>query len=165
MVQERTFASCSSSSSSSEPIAYPLTAFLQHSLVLLPGTHSLHEDARRTGKTQKKFGNISRASTSPFHPLPYIRLLLLALPPYLTPLLPPFAAAEDESRPTHLLRASMPKIKDFVASKVPLGVVPSAPSAAPSVASGTDTPMDEAQSVASADTGMTNGGGIGRGLF
>lgn len=28
-------------------------------------------------------------------------------------------AAEDESRPTHLLHASMPKVKEFIASKIP----------------------------------------------
>ncbi|GAA5848824.1 hypothetical protein JCM8547_006356 [Rhodosporidiobolus lusitaniae] len=71
--------------------------YKSHSLVLLPSTHPLHEDARRAGKHQKKYGNINRAT------------------------------AEDESRPIHLLRASLPKIKEFVGSKVPLSP-PSAPS-------------------------------------
>ncbi|GAA6044078.1 hypothetical protein JCM8097_005022 [Rhodosporidiobolus ruineniae] len=61
-----------------------------NSLVLLPSTHPLHEDARRAGKHQRKFGNIPRAT------------------------------AEDESRPTHLLSASMPKIKEFIEKKIPL---------------------------------------------
>ncbi|CEQ43207.1 SPOSA6832_05110, partial [Sporobolomyces salmonicolor] len=63
--------------------------YKQNSFVLLPSTHPLHEDARRAGKHQKKYGNIHRAG------------------------------ADDESRPTHLLRASMPKIKDFIAAKLP----------------------------------------------
>ncbi|KPV74546.1 uncharacterized protein RHOBADRAFT_54352 [Rhodotorula graminis WP1] len=73
------------------------------SLVLLPATHVLQEDARRAGKHQKKFGNIHRAT------------------------------AEDESRPTHLLHASMPKIKEFIASKIPLeALLAAAPSASSS---------------------------------
>ncbi|GAA5992848.1 hypothetical protein JCM10908_001371 [Rhodotorula pacifica] len=63
--------------------------YKQTSLVLLPSTHPLQEDARRAGKHQKKYGNVYRAT------------------------------AEDESRPTHLLHASMPKVKEFVASKIP----------------------------------------------
>jgi len=43
------------------------------------------------------------------------------------------AAAEDESRPTHLLHASMPKIKEFIASKIPLeALLAAAPSASSS---------------------------------
>lgn len=34
----------------------------QHSLILLPSTHPLQEDARRTGKTQKKYGAVYRGS-------------------------------------------------------------------------------------------------------
>ncbi|BGP17393.1 hypothetical protein JCM10213_001854 [Rhodosporidiobolus nylandii] len=64
--------------------------YKNNSLVLLPSTHPLHEDARRGGKQQKKHGNVYRAT------------------------------AEDESRPTHLLRASMPKIKEFIGGRVPL---------------------------------------------
>ncbi|GAA5820597.1 hypothetical protein JCM3770_007170 [Rhodotorula araucariae] len=77
--------------------------FKQNSLVLLPSTHPLQEDARRAGKHQKKFGNVYRAT------------------------------AEDESRPTHLLHASMPKIKEFIATKIPLEqLLATAPSASSS---------------------------------
>ncbi|GAA5844933.1 hypothetical protein JCM11251_007273 [Rhodosporidiobolus azoricus] len=69
--------------------------YKETSLVLLPSTHPLHEDARRAGKHQKKFGNVHRAT------------------------------AEDESRPTHLLRASMPKIREFILKRVPLNQTPS----------------------------------------
>ncbi|POY71533.1 hypothetical protein BMF94_5454 [Rhodotorula taiwanensis] len=73
--------------------------YKQQSLVLLPSTHPLHEDARRAGKHQKKFGNIYRAT------------------------------AEDESRPTHLLHASMPKVKEFVATKIPQDALDRRPAA------------------------------------
>ncbi|BGP49310.1 Histone deacetylase hda1 [Rhodotorula kratochvilovae] len=77
--------------------------YKQNSLVLLPSTHPLQEDARRAGKHQKKFGNVYRAT------------------------------AEDESRPTHLLHASMPKIKEFIATKIPLEqLLANAPSASSS---------------------------------
>ncbi|BGO97405.1 Histone deacetylase clr3 [Rhodotorula toruloides ATCC 204091] len=82
--------------------------YKNHSLVLLPSTHPLQEDARRAGKHQKKFGNVYRAT------------------------------AEDESRPTHLLRASMPKIKEFIAERVPITI---APAAATSSSSGGDIEM------------------------
>ncbi|GAA5999704.1 uncharacterized protein JCM10292_003708 [Rhodotorula paludigena] len=88
-----------------------------NSLILLPSTHPLHEDARRAGKHQKKFGNVYRAT------------------------------AEDESRPTHLLRASMPKIKEFIASKIPLDQLK-----APSTSSGEDVVMAD-----SADTAPATG--------
>ncbi|GAA6064520.1 hypothetical protein JCM10212_004771 [Sporobolomyces blumeae] len=68
-----------------------------NSFVLLPSTHPLHEDSRKAGKQQKKFGNIFRST------------------------------AEDEARPTHLLRASMGKIKEFVATKLPAPVRKLAP--------------------------------------
>ncbi|GAA6010687.1 hypothetical protein JCM10207_005798 [Rhodosporidiobolus poonsookiae] len=84
--------------------------YKNNSLVLLPSTHPLHEDARRAGKHQKKYGNIARMT------------------------------AEDESRPTHLLSASMPQIKDFIAQRVPLDAY-SAPSNA-SVDVGEDVIMD-----------------------
>ncbi|GAA5917900.1 hypothetical protein JCM6882_003984 [Rhodosporidiobolus microsporus] len=91
--------------------------YKQKSLVLLPSTHPLHEDARRAGKHQKKFGTIQRAT------------------------------AEDESRPTHLLRASLPKIKQFVLENVPLNLAPSSTSGG-SAAGGEDTTMGEAETAA-----------------
>lgn len=63
--------------------------YKENSLVLLPSTHTLHEDSRKAGRTQKKFGNILRASP------------------------------EDEGRPIHLLKASLPKIKQFIADRLP----------------------------------------------
>ncbi|KAL8280223.1 hypothetical protein RQP46_007337 [Phenoliferia psychrophenolica] len=63
--------------------------YKENSLVMLPSTHSLHDDARKAGKHQKKFGNVYRAT------------------------------AEDEGRPIHLIKASLPRIKEFVKSKLP----------------------------------------------
>ncbi|KAL8278779.1 hypothetical protein RQP46_008848 [Phenoliferia psychrophenolica] len=63
--------------------------YKENSLVILPSTHSLHDDARKAGKHQKKFGNVYRAT------------------------------AEDEGRPIHLLKASLPRIKEFIREKLP----------------------------------------------
>lgn len=64
--------------------------YKDHSLVLVPATHSLHDDARRTGKHQKKYGNIFR----------------------------PAEGETLEGRPIHLLEASLPQIKTFVSDKL-----------------------------------------------
>lgn len=93
--------------------------------MLLPSTHALQEDARGAGKHQKKFGNVYRASA--FGRLSRPRCCSSSLTCAL------FTAAEDESRPTHLLHASMPKIKEFIASKIPLeALLATAPSASSS---------------------------------
>ncbi|KAI5476584.1 hypothetical protein MNV49_007471 [Pseudohyphozyma bogoriensis] len=63
--------------------------YKENSLVLLPATHPLHEDARKAGKHQKKYGNVHRMT------------------------------AEDEGRPLHLLQASLAQIKKFVRKKLP----------------------------------------------
>lgn len=82
--------------------------------MLLPSTHPLHDDARRAGKHQKKYGNVYRASTCSHALLSKLR------EQYCSPcVVCARAAAEDESRPTHLLHASMPKVKEFIASKIP----------------------------------------------
>ncbi|GAA5842198.1 hypothetical protein JCM3766R1_005063 [Sporobolomyces carnicolor] len=65
------------------------TWYKQNSFVLLPSNHPLQDDPRKAGKNTKKFGNILRATS------------------------------DDEARPTHLLRASMPKIKEFLSAKLP----------------------------------------------
>mgnify|MGYP001585795850 FL=1 len=80
----------------------------QNSLVMLPSVHPLHDDARRAGKHQKKYGNIHRASAC------MSSLLLFARPDVGS------TAAEDEGRPVHLLKASLPKIKDFIAQRIPV---------------------------------------------
>ncbi|GAA5829321.1 hypothetical protein JCM5353_004040 [Sporobolomyces roseus] len=84
--------------------------YKQNSFVLLPSNHPLQEDPRKAGKNTKKFGNIFRATT------------------------------DDEARPTHLLRASMPKIKEFLSAKLP-------------------PPAPKISNVADGDTTMTNGDG------
>ncbi|GAA5989512.1 hypothetical protein JCM11641_005556 [Rhodosporidiobolus odoratus] len=72
--------------------------YKNNSLVLLPSTHPLHEqDAKKLAKSQKKYGGIVRAT------------------------------AEDESRPTHLLKASLPRIKAFVESRLPKEALELAP--------------------------------------
>ena len=87
--------------------------------MLLPSTHPLHDDARRAGKHQKKYGNVYRASTCSCA-LPFLNesAVLLTLRIFFL-CTRARAAAEDESRPTHLLHASMPKVKEFIASKIP----------------------------------------------
>lgn len=86
-----------------------LSFFLQRSLVMLPSTHALHDDARKAGKHQKKYGNVYRASKL------FARSHALARA--LTPA--SFPAAEDEGRPIHLLRASLPRIRQFVNERLP----------------------------------------------
>lgn len=90
---------------------------VQNSLVLLPSTHPLHEDARRAGKHQKKFGNVYRASAFLFSVA--LRSSYARVACSLCCWRASSAAADDESRPTHLLHASLPKVQEFIASKVP----------------------------------------------
>ncbi|SCV73395.1 BQ2448_7321 [Microbotryum intermedium] len=68
--------------------------FKEKSLVMLPSTHPLHEDSRKAGKHQKKYGNVFRSMP------------------------------EDEGRPIHLLRASMGKVKEFVRDRLPVSTRP-----------------------------------------
>ncbi|KAM0756106.1 Arginase/deacetylase [Meredithblackwellia eburnea MCA 4105] len=63
--------------------------YKENSLVLLPKTHELHEDARKAGKHQKKYGNVYRLGP------------------------------DDEGRPVFLLKSSIPRIKDFVDARLP----------------------------------------------
>ena len=87
----------------------------QNSLVMLPATHTLHDDARKAGKHQKKFGNVYKPGEPPPPSTPAgledRRTRLTALPRR--------PAADDEGRPIHLLKASLPLIKEFVAKKLP----------------------------------------------
>ncbi|SCZ95178.1 BZ3500_MvSof-1268-A1-R1_Chr11-2g03334 [Microbotryum saponariae] len=68
--------------------------FKEKSLVMLPSTHPLHEDSRKAGKHQKKYGNVFRSMP------------------------------DDEGRPIHLLRASMGKVKEFVRDRLPVSTRP-----------------------------------------
>ncbi|KAK4050595.1 Histone deacetylase hda1 [Microbotryomycetes sp. JL201] len=70
------------------------TWYKERSYVILPSSHPLHEDARKAGKHQKRFGNVHRST------------------------------ADDESRPVHLIKSFMPRIKEFVGAKVPTMTVP-----------------------------------------
>ncbi|KAM0791687.1 hypothetical protein ACM66B_003961 [Microbotryomycetes sp. NB124-2] len=72
------------------------TWYKERSYVILPSSHPLHEDARKAGKHQKRFGNVHRST------------------------------AEDESRPVHLIKSFMPRIKEFVGAKVPTMVTTTA---------------------------------------
>ena len=103
---------------------------MQRSLVMLPSTHSLHEDSRKAGKHQKKYGNVYRSSELSFRlrliPIAHLFLLLRFLCLVADSNL---AAVEDEGRPIHLLQASLPRIRQFVTENLPASAsVPRPPS-------------------------------------
>ena len=65
------------------------------------------------------------------------------------------AAAEDESRPTHLLHASMPKVKEFIASKIPQDALLRRP--APESSSGASEGGNAPAALAATASGDKNG--------
>lgn len=122
----------------------------QSSLVLLPSTHPLHDDARRAGKHQKKYGNVYRASACSY--ASFSELRAQSCSPFVVHTR---AAAEDESRPTHLLHASMPKVKEFIASKIPQDALLRRP--APESSSGASEGGNAPAALAATASGDKNG--------
>lgn len=64
--------------------------FKEHSLVLAPSSHAIHDEVKRAGNKSKKYGQVVK-------------------------LLP----EEDEIRPLHMLKASMKQIRDYVDGVLP----------------------------------------------